>query len=181
MSPERPHCMLGESLLERIIEVAHGTPAGNFAEVGVRHGGTSWELLRLALKQGRQMFCYDTFTGIPYSDPDKGDTHVVGDFGDADVNAVRAALEEATVVQGIFPASAVDMGPMAFVHLDCDQYQAVKESLEFFIPRMVPGGVIWMDDSGLLAGATRASEEVLGDRRETDPVAGKHFYRAPIA
>ena len=52
------------------------------------------------------------------------------------------------------------MPPIAFAHLDCDQYRSVKESVEYIKPLMMTGGVIWFDDYGCLPGATKAVDEL---------------------
>lgn len=155
-----------------MVQAARATPAGCFVEVGVYKGGTSWFLNQLALDQDRALYLYDTFTGIPYKGPD--DSHSVGDFADTSFEEVCELIPEAFTVKGIFPASAIDMPPVAFAHLDCDQYQSVKESLDYLLPRMVPKGVIWFDDSPCLAGACRAAEEVFGPRLKLSET-NKHY------
>lgn len=120
-------------------------------------GGSAFHLARVAQDQGRDVFLYDTFTGIPYTDP--VDVHQVGDFADCSYGAVCEAIPYARVVQGVFPQSMVDMPPVAFAHLDCDQYESVKQSLEALRPLMVKGGVIVLDDVWCLEGATKALME----------------------
>ncbi|MDR6671379.1 TylF/MycF/NovP-related O-methyltransferase [Rhizobium sp. 1399] len=48
-----------------------------------------------------------------------------------------------------------------FVHVDVDLYEPTLKSLEYFFPRMVPGGIIICDDYGSLRwpGAKKAVEE----------------------
>jgi O-methyltransferase len=49
----------------------------------------------------------------------------------------------------------------AFVSIDCDIYEPIREGLKFFWPRTVPGGMIFIHDysSGYWPGATRAVDE----------------------
>ena len=117
-----PGSIVGPDALWQLCGLAEATPPGCFVEVGVYKGGSGYLLAEIAGRQGREIFLYDTFTGIPYQAED--DSHPVGDFGDTNVDQVRADVPTAHVVQGIFPASAVGMPPVAFVHLDCDQYQS---------------------------------------------------------
>jgi hypothetical protein len=131
--------------------------------------------LSVAKQQGREMFAYDTFTGIPYKG--EHDSHNVGDFSDTSFEEVSRGLEGATVVQGIFPDSAVKMPPVAFVHLDCDQYQSIKDSLGYLLPRMVEGGIIWFDDYGCLEGANKAVREVFSPECLYGSKTGKVFVR----
>jgi O-methyltransferase len=154
--------VIGQGAIDAMLEVARETPAGDFVEVGVYKGGSAWHLSQIAERQRRQIYLYDTFRGIPYQGPD--DKHKVGDFADTSAAAVRTAIPYANVIEGIFPASAVPMGPIAFVHLDCDQYQSILEACQYLLLLMVDGGVIWFDDAPGLPGAERAVQEVFGDR-----------------
>src|SRR5262249_41081096 len=96
-----------------------------------------------------------------------GDTHPVGDFKDATLEEVRKEiLFPANFVKGTFPQSAVPMPPVAFAHIDCDQYRSHVESISYLAPRMTPGGVMWFDDYGGLAGAKKAVDEFFKDRVE---------------
>jgi Macrocin-O-methyltransferase (TylF) len=144
--------------LSELTRKAAQTPPGCIVEVGVYQGGSALELARL----GRPLFLYDTFTGIPCRAHD--DSHQIGDFSDTNLVAVMQRIPEAIVIAGVFPDSAVTMPPVAFAHLDCDQYQSVLESAKFLIPLMLKGGVMWFDDSPCLAGAHRAVTELFGDR-----------------
>jgi Macrocin-O-methyltransferase (TylF) len=148
--------------LEALLQVAARTPAGAFVEIGVYQGGSAERLSNLAELQGRPIYLYDTFTGIPYSDVI--DKHQIGDFSDGDEALVRARCPHARVIAGCFPKSAIPMEPVAFVHLDCDQYQAHCESIDYLLPRMVRGGVMWFDDAPWLEGATQAVMERFSDR-----------------
>lgn len=160
----------GEDLAE-MLQLASWTPRGAFIEVGVYQGSSAKPLCELAVRQDRTLYLCDTFTGIPFSEPEKGDKHRVGDFGDVDFERLKAFIEDigygpprVVWVPGVFPGSWNLVGALdqrfAFAHLDCDQYRSVKEASLWLIPRMVPGGVIWFDDVDRLEGATRAAEEV---------------------
>ncbi len=155
-----------------MLDQAARTPPGCFMEVGVYQGGSAVHLLGLARQQKRVLYLYDTFTGIPYQS--EWDSHVIGDFSDTSVERVRALCPDAVITPGIFPHSAVAMEPIAFVHLDCDQYRSYQESLAFLLPNMLPGGVLWFDDSPCLAGALKAVTECFGPRLRLHS-CGKHY------
>ena len=143
--------------------VAAATPPGCFMEVGVYQGGTAWHLCEVAKKQDRQVFLYDTFEGIPFKDDI--DHHEVGDFSDTDYDTVKSRLPYATVIKGTFPDSAVSMPPIAFAHIDCDQYRAIRQSVAHVLPMMVPGGIIWFDDVvDWIPGTMQAIKEMFGDQ-----------------
>jgi O-methyltransferase len=161
-----------ENILAAMVAMASTAPQGCFVEVGVYQGGSAQPLMEVAEHQGRELFLYDTFTGIPFRDPI--DSHNIGDFADTDFLDVAERLPKAYVIPGVFPSSAITMPGVAFVHLDCDQYRSVGESLDYLIPRMVEGGIIWFDDSPCLEGARTAARERLGDRLVLHDV-GRHY------
>ena len=141
-------------------------------EVGVLGGGSASVLYSVANQQGRKIYLYDTFSGIPYKDAI--DSHQVGDFKFEDVEGLSAKLPKAFITQGVFPASAVKMPPVAFVHLDVDQYRSYKEAVEYLEPLMVSGGVMWFDDYGCTPGATAYLDEKFGKKMEKN---GKFLMR----
>ena len=165
------HSEISPNALNELRETAARVPPGNFAEVGVYRGGSAAILYAVAQASGRALFLFDTFTGIPHQGP--MDHHKVGDFGDVDLASLKAALPAATFCVGVFPDTLVDTGPLALVHVDCDQYASVKACCEAFGPRMVPGGVMVFDDCDVLAGARQALQECFGDRA-TVSVQGKY-------
>ena len=171
----RPASQVGDIVIQAMIRRAACTPEGSFVEVGVFQGGTAWHLDHLAQAQLRNLYLYDTFTGMPYSS--SLDVHKVGDFSATSLESVQkifASSPRTQVIAGLFPDSAVPMGPLAFVHLDCDQYKAYHESIEYLKPLMVPGGVMWFDDSPCLGSAKQAVEECFKDR-EILMDCGKHY------
>jgi O-methyltransferase len=56
----------------------------------------------------------------------------------------------------------------SFVHLDCDIYGSYKECLEFFYPRLCPGGIILFDEYNdpPWPGCSKAIDEFLRDKAE---------------
>lgn len=150
--------VIGENVLEELAKSAMSTPReGCIVEVGVYQGGSALKLYQVAREQNRKLYLYDTFEGIPFKDAI--DPHYVGDFGDCSYHAIKSAFPEAVVTRGIFPGSATTMPPIAFAHLDCDQYRSVGESIDYLWPRMMEGGIMWFDDYGGLPGATKAVDE----------------------
>ena len=146
--------LAGADKVLSLCAVAVKCPPGSFVEVGVYQGGSAWLLAWLADQQGRELFLYDTFEGIPFKSDI--DVHQVGDFADCSYEGVCEAIPSAKVIRGVFPGSMVSMPPVSFAHLDCDQYESVKQSLATLGPLMVPGGAIVLDDVWCLEGATQA-------------------------
>lgn len=153
--------LINEPMLETMRTLAAATPPGAFVEVGVYKGGSASVLYDVAQEQGRTVFLFDTFAGMPVAGP-LDSHHRVGDFADCSADAVRAACPNAVVVVGVFPASFVETGLVAFVHADADQYESTLAVCEKFGPRMVPGGLMLFDDVGYL-GCRHAIAEFFPD------------------
>jgi O-methyltransferase len=166
-----PLSLVSQATVDAMVEMARGTPPGCFVEVGVYQGGTATILHQLAAEQHRILYLYDTFTGIPWKS--LVDEHEIGDFSDTSIEQVRLHCPQAMIVAGVFPASAIEMEPIAFAHLDCDQYRSYQESIEYLTPRMAPGGIMWFDDSTHLYGARLAVMDAMGDRIKS--YKGKHY------
>jgi Macrocin-O-methyltransferase (TylF) len=171
--------LVGEGVINGMLEVLDTVGDGCIVEVGCYKGGTAYFLDRWARSHDRAVFLYDTFTGIPYAGSD--DSHRVGDFSDTSAESVRVLIPHATVVEGVFPASAVPMPPVAFVHIDVDQYQSYIDTCTYLGPHMAPGGVMWFDDANCLPSAGRAVHELYGDRIERNKLSGqdKWYVRFP--
>jgi hypothetical protein len=152
-----PDSLVSPSAIEDLVQIAQASPLGCFVEFGVYKGGTAWHLARIAREQGRALFLYDTFTGIPFQDGI--DSHKPGDFADTSLDAVKAAIPDAFYCVGVFPSTLVEMPPIAFVHVDADQYQSLRDAIKAFVPRMVKGASIVFDDYRCLAGADKAIAE----------------------
>ncbi|MFN4282382.1 MAG: TylF/MycF/NovP-related O-methyltransferase [Alphaproteobacteria bacterium] len=145
---------------------------GAFAELGV-YGGNSAKVLR-RLAPGRKLYLFDTFAGFPdrHASDDPGDV-AAGDYA-CSLDQVRRFVgddPEVTYCQGIFPETAALVPEdvrFALVHLDCDLYVPTRAALEFFYPRMTPGGIMILHDycSGCWAGVPRAVDEFLSDKPE---------------
>lgn len=126
---------------------------GDFAELGV-YRGESARLLHL-MAPGRKLHLFDTFEGFTEADlePETGEAakYSAKDFADTTINMVIRKIgdnADLEVHAGYFPDSAKGLENLAFalVHIDADLYNPVKAGLEFFYPRMSPGGVILIHD-----------------------------------
>jgi Macrocin-O-methyltransferase (TylF). len=145
---------------------------GDFAEVGVFRGGGA-RVLR-EVKGDRTLHLFDTFAGMPETDPTRDTMHKAGDFADASLESVQRYLgtEGIRYYPGFFPATTVGheqtLARFAFVHLDVDIYQSTLDSLRFFYPRLSPGGMIVTHDYSAQScpGVAAAYEEYFADKPE---------------
>jgi len=163
----KPTSLIRDEALMALVAAADQAPAGDFVEVGVYQGGSAWWLADVARKAGRRLFLFDTFEGMPFSDPSV-DHHRPGEFADCSLQAVRKAIPDAIFKVGVFPETLTDdVGPIALAHIDCDQYQSIRDCCEHLAPRMAPGGVMIFDDPDALSGALKAVE---------DSFPGRYFW-----
>jgi O-methyltransferase len=147
---------------------AQAARPGAFAEVGVFKGASA--RLLCEVKGDKPLHLFDTFEGLPTpSEHDRG-VHSPGQFA-CSLEAVRAYLdghENVHFHKGIFPESAAGVEEMsyAFAHFDVDLYDGTLACLEYFYPRMIPGGIILSHDYDILAGVAKAFREFLADKPE---------------
>lgn len=65
------------------------------------------------------------------------------------------------LVEETIPAQAPDL--IALCRLDTDWYRSTKHELEHLVGRIVPGGVLIIDDYGEFDGARRAVDEYVAE------------------
>jgi hypothetical protein len=145
----------GQSLAERynLYRLAKATAnlQGAFAEVGVYRGGSAKLLCKV--KQNSPIYLFDTYEGMPEVNKSTDGGFAQGDFADnsyEDVAAYLSSFQDVHLVKGLFPDSAIGKEPSRqkyrFVHLDLDIYESTLKALEFFYPRIVPGGILVSHD-----------------------------------
>ena len=162
----KPESLISEPSLNKMTELALLTPRGCLVEIGVYKGGSAWYLQEVARKQKRRLHLFDTFTGIPRAG--EYDSHKVGDFADTDLSTVRKFIPDAEFHVGIFPNTLNFWHEnIAFAHIDCDQYQTVRDCFAYLLPWLVRGGIMWFDDYTNLPGVTRAIKECWSDQLYT--------------
>ena len=170
---EAPFSLVGPAVIRWWCGLARATPLGAFAELGVFRGGSAWHLAAVARDQARELFLYDTFTGIPMKS--QWDAHNIGDFDETSEAEVRAVIPDAIFCVGTFPETFIEAA-YAFVHVDADQHPSIVAACEPFGPCMVKGGVMVFDDYAALPGAARAVDECFAGRVLVGP-EGKAYVR----
>jgi hypothetical protein len=66
--------------------------------------------------------------------------------------------------QETLPAVHETIGPIAILRLDGDWYASTKVCLEYLFDKVVPGGIVIIDDYGAYEGCRRAVDEFLASR-----------------
>jgi len=156
----------------------HAMPIdGERAECGVFQGTSALILCRTARTRepayaGERLHLFDSFAGLSapgandvLHEPgsDTGPPPVPAGTFAASIELVRESLREfprTELHQGWVPEVFAGMPERrwSFVHLDLDLYAPTYGSLEYFYPRLAPGGVLICDDYGapMFPGAHRA-------------------------
>jgi O-methyltransferase len=155
------------------------------AECGVYRGHALVAYAELARRSAIPIHFYglDTFAGLPQ--PSAVDReYLTADspsltetlFADTSVEEVRQRIEERglgayiTLLAGQFQTTLPKLpdGQFFFVSVDCDLYEPHLQCLEYFYPRMIRGGVIYIDDyhSVEFPMARRAVDEFMRGRSE---------------
>lgn len=141
---------------------------GDIAEVGVFRGGTAKVICQA--KGERPLHLFDTFEGLPA--PGEIDTAFQQGQYACSLENVREYLRGFPGVlfyKGYFPGTAgpVEDRRFSLVHLDVDLYTSTLQALEFFYPRMEPGGIIISHDYVEFAGVRNAFDEFFEHKPET--------------
>lgn len=125
---------------------------GNIAEVGVYKGNFAMKLNLLF--PDKTLYLFDTFEGFVTKDIDleKSKNFSTGeqDFSDTNIEIVLNKMpfkNKCIVKKGYFPESAFGLEDIfCFVSLDPDLYKPIYDGLEFFYPKLVNGGYIFVHD-----------------------------------
>jgi hypothetical protein len=163
-------------ILHSIAKSVQNVP-GELVECGVFKGGGSFVIL--SGTKEKRLFGFDSFEGL--SEPDiidrpasekvfqwaKNDMSVPVAVADANLSSFG---ERVRLYPGWIPDKfdAISDVTFALLHIDVDLYDPTFASLDFFYPRMNPGGVIVCDDYGFLScpGARMAMDDFFADKLE---------------
>lgn len=153
---------------------------GDVIECGVGLGGMSLYLGLLLQADGsnKRVLSVDSFVGLPTPDDHKdGDYFYAEEYGPDDVGASLLESFETLVdgfglagrvtpIQGFFGDVLPTIpGRFSLVHIDGDLYESVMDALEALYDRVVPGGLIVIDDFFHPAqGPAQAVREFLNNR-----------------
>lgn len=122
---------------------------GDTAECGVWRGGSTWLIAR---GLGRTHYAFDSFEGLSEPGPSDGAFFRRGELAasEDEARARLAGLENVRLMKGWIPSRFAEVAErrFAFVHVDVDLARPTRDALEFFWPRLSPGGVLVLDDYG---------------------------------
>ena len=142
---------------------------GVCAELGVYRGDFAKVINKTFLD--RNLYLFDTFEGFPEKDLNYEVEHnllknEIGKLANTSVNYVLNKMpypEKCIIRQGYFPdtTKGLEKEKYAFVNIDVDLYKPILAGLEYFWPRMVENGYIFVHDyfSQSYTGARKAINE----------------------
>jgi len=159
-------------MLDELLDMVKGL-SGDYAECGVWRGGVAQYIYeRMAVDS--KLWLFDSFQGHPEPcDLDDAKAHPKGRYADTSIEQVRERCPNAIIIPGFMPGTleiAKDAS-FRFVRVDVDHYLSTKGVVEFFLPRMVPGGIMEFDDynHSECPGATKAINEIIGPQNVRMP------------
>ncbi|MFC2100300.1 TylF/MycF/NovP-related O-methyltransferase [Bacteroidota bacterium] len=126
---------------------------GSFAELGVYKGETAKIIHWMAPEKKFHLF--DTFEGFKEKDlqeeSGKAATYTEVNFADTNIEKVRRKIQgndNVIIHKGYFPETTKDLEneQYALVNIDADLYNPIKSGLDYFYPRLSPGGVLIVHD-----------------------------------
>lgn len=166
------------SLQQLVEHAAQKNPDGEFVECGCWKGHSAYIISSLLTKHrfGKSFHIFDSFEG-GLSDKTSEDISTYAqqtmEERETEKNWFASTVEELNHALKGFPFVKIYKGwipdrfpevkerRFAFVHIDVDLYQPIMDSLKFFFPRVLPGGIIVVDDYGysMFPGAKKAVDE----------------------
>ncbi len=156
---------LAESLYIMDMVLAHAQVPGAIVECGVFKGGMTAKLSLLARRLDRRLFAYDSYEGLPdpsaYGTGEQVPTYArkleSGDSYRGGLPEVRANLAahgdlaRCVLVKGWFEESFargdVDPDPIAFAFVDVDLSRSLRQCLQFIVPRLAPGSILFCHEA----------------------------------
>lgn len=177
------------ALLSSLNSIIESDLNGMVAECGCYMGHSTYGIATILKKANfnNKFYVFDSFEGL--SDPQKPDLQSMAGFTEPSrlrklfLNKhleFKGDFEKFKEIMSSFPFVDVKKGwiperfdevaneNFIFVHIDVDIYQPTKDSLRFFAPRLLPGGLIFFDDYArpYWPGCKKAVDEFL---LEVDP------------
>lgn len=179
--------LLKKARLRFLRDTAAVAVPGAYVELGVWRGGSAASFIA-GLTDVRDCWLFDSFEGMPapgeFDSTPKKHASKYKHYGMPDDDSETLAIcksvmakmdypqDRIHIVKGWFdstvPATIVDIGDIAVLHVDCDWYESVALSLAAFYDKVVPHGVVIIDDYGCWLGARKAVDEFMVARAITE-------------
>ena len=175
------------ALIQAVKYIAENDIKGSMVECGAWRGGSMMAAALVLQRHHRRdidLYLYDTFEGMPPPDSNDVDSRgkaaatqlseahrskdsmiwAYSPIEDVQKNLARTGYDASRLhfikgkVEDTLPAQA-PQGPISLLRLDTDWYASTKHELEHLYPKLVPGGVLILDDYGWWKGSRQAFDE----------------------
>ncbi|HQU49302.1 MAG TPA: TylF/MycF family methyltransferase [Casimicrobiaceae bacterium] len=201
--PSRALSMIGARRmlqLQRAAEfvIERGIP-GDFVETGVWRGGACILMRAVLAAHGvtdRRVWVADSFAGLPEPDAarypkDAGNQlhacpqlAVSADQVRENFRRYRLLDDQVAFLEGWFRDTlpSAPIGRLAILRLDGDLYESTMDALTALYDKVVPGGIVIVDDYGILESCRAAVEDFRRERGVTETVyaiddSGVHWQK----
>lgn len=174
---------------------------GDLMETGIWRGG-GVILMRAVLQayeiSDRVVWAADSFCGLPPPNvekfpADEGDPHHTFDYLRVPLETVKANFRkfglldnQVRFIQGFFSESLPNapVEKLALLRLDGDMYEATYVALENLYPKLSPGGIVILDDYGVLPRSAKAVDDYRFANDITQPMveidwSGRFWIKQP--
>lgn len=123
---------------------------GDVAECGVYRGDNTYHYANYleSMNSDKKLFALDSFCGLPKTSIEVADLTRFDHTSLQMVCDKLALFKNVEIIPGYFDKTLPELSMLSFscVIIDCDLYESYKTCLEFFYSRMVPGGIIVLDE-----------------------------------
>jgi len=176
------------TLIHAVRYLTKNNVPGDIVECGVWKGGSMMAAIKVLQglnREEKNIYLYDTFEGM--AAPTDNDSKIDGTIAKeafeqykvdqdsstwcrADIEEVRGAVcgtgydkSKIHLVKGKVEETIPKTIPekIALLRLDTDWYESTKHEMVHLFPRLVPGGVLILDDYGSWLGAQKAVDEYI--------------------
>jgi uncharacterized protein (UPF0297 family) len=166
---------------------------GHIFEFGVHKGNS---LIRFATfrellesSHSRKIIGFDTFDDFPETQSNEDNEFISAFVNEAGKPISTDELEACLQHKGINNVELVKGNILttlpdylaqhpetkaALIHVDVDVYEPTKVILEKLFERLVPGGLLLLDDYAIVAGETRAVDEYFKDKAKIEKLPFSH-------
>jgi len=175
------------ALVEAVKYIIKSNIDGAFVECGVWKGGSvmAIALMLREMKQEREIYLYDTFSGmcapLPVDGGEAQRLFLKTKTSQDSSNWLQSPIEEVErnvfatgypkdrfhFIKGKVEDTLPEQMPqrIALLRLDTDFYESTKHALFHLFPLVSPKGVVIIDDYGLWPGAKKAVDEYISQNR----------------
>jgi len=167
-------------MIIQALEITRKLP-GDYLEIGVYQGRSARVALSYMQSAGieRKSYFLDTFSGFDYTEAREAtDSYWAGRHGDGGLSFVSTQLSsfknfelvQSNIIRDPLPAA---LSAIALANIDVDLYDATRAALNKVRERLVPGGIIILEDAGhtpLLGGAFLATQEFIQENADFYPL-----------